>query len=146
MRNARMRDCGETGECDISLHYRSSEGEMQVYNAARDAATMTGIPLRQIRKIVQAYTFWTEGESQHHDQGTRANGMARTLTSTQLAARKEWGELAVLLLEDLEDLQGRAAWMGNVWGAGRWRTETAIVKCKERYFSHLAYTEGVVRV
>jgi hypothetical protein len=115
--------------------------DRQVYNAARDAATMTGIPLRQIRKAVQAYAFWIESEGQRYDQGTRANGMGRTLTSTQLAARKEWGELAGLLLGDVEDLEGGAAWVGNVLGGGKGLMETGIAKCKERYFSHLAYGE-----
>lgn len=114
-----------------------------VYTAARDAGKVTGIPLRQIRKVVEAYAFWQQGRDRWFNVVSRANGLSHTLTPANLAANKEWEKLAHLLLEDLEDLQDWCRWADvALAGVDREEVKAAIARCKEKYFSHLAYREN----
>jgi hypothetical protein len=118
------------------------DNERHIYNAARDVARVTGIPLRQIRRVVEAYAFWIDGWS---DQGSSANGNGRTLTATSLALDKKWEELARVILEDLEDLQlgdpNGDAWVGSVFGCESEEMKSAVRKCRGRWFSCLAFGE-----
>jgi hypothetical protein len=137
--------------------------ERGVYVAARDAADLTGIPLRQVRRGVEAFAFWVAGKGTRqrgHGRGGRESGMemgmgmetgmemgtGRTLSVAQLAVRKEWEKLARILLEDREDLQQGGAWVEKMFATGvgskgRQDMTGAIDKCSERYFSYLAFRE-----
>lgn len=118
--------------------------EKQAYDVARDAARTTRIPLRQIRKVVDACAFWVAGDGIRHDQGRRANGSGRTLTAGWVAGRKEWEGLARTILEDMNDLQQGDAWVENALGntaSQRDGMATAVQACGERYFAHLRYAE-----
>ena len=119
--------------------------DAQTYNTARKASKMTGIPLRQMRKVVEAYAFWEARRGKQFDVESDANGLGRTLTHTHLVARKEWAGLARLLLEDMEDLRlGGRGWVTGVLGTELegLRMGDAVERCGERFFAFLEYKEG----
>jgi hypothetical protein len=79
----------------------------RMYVAASDAVSTTDIPLKQVRRVVEAYSFWVADGGRRRDHETRReSGMeiGRMLTAAQLAVWKEWDKLAEILLHDLEDL------------------------------------------
>jgi hypothetical protein len=69
-------------------------------------------------------------------------GMSLTLTPIRLAGDKEWEKVCRILLEDLEDLQRGGRRLELVLGMAGGQAEAtklAMRRCKEKYFSELAY-------
>jgi hypothetical protein len=62
------------------------------YKAVQGAATVVGIPLRQVRKVIEAYAFWGQGRGQRSNMGSRENRDGSDADPDSIGRRQGVGE------------------------------------------------------